>query len=248
MPHRHAPFLRPLVALAAVGALAGHAPARADALLQPWSAVGAPAAPWHAVGLPQQTKPMTRFSVVDVDGRRAVRIEAESSYGNLVHTLPPQEGAMHLSWRWRVERPLEASDLREKRGDDTELRVCVFFDEPMDDVPFVERQLLRVAQSRSAEPLPTATLCYVWDTQLASGTVLPSPFTRRLRYVVLETGNGRLDQWIAERRDVGADFLRAFGDEAKQRVPPVTGIAVGADADNTRGHSIAYVSELSLDR
>ncbi|MDQ6679691.1 MAG: hypothetical protein M3Y67_01830, partial [Pseudomonadota bacterium] len=40
----------------------------------------APAPPWHVVGLPQQTKPYTQFTVVDIDGKRALRIEADKSY------------------------------------------------------------------------------------------------------------------------------------------------------------------------
>jgi hypothetical protein len=72
--------------------------------LQPYAAAGsAPAAPWHVVGLPQQTKPLTRFSVADVDGKRALRIEAVESYGNLVHALSMEKAATKLSWRWRVE-------------------------------------------------------------------------------------------------------------------------------------------------
>jgi hypothetical protein len=30
-------------------------------------------------------------------------------------------------------------------------------------------------------------------------------------------------------------------------VPPLLGIAVGADADNTRSHSLAYVTDLNLE-
>ena len=47
------------------------------------------------------------------------------------------------------------------------------------------------------------------------------------------------------RRDVGADFTRLFGAESPT-VPPIIGVAVGADADNTKSHSIAYVSNLVL--
>lgn len=230
-------------------AIAGAAQAQAPTALTPIaSAAAQPPAPWHVVGLPQQTKPFTAFSAATVDGRRALRVEAEASYGNLVHPLDGKAGGApgRLAWRWRLEKPLDDSDLREKRGDDAALKVCAFFDEPLDSIPFADRQLLRLARSRSAEPVPAATICYVWDTQLAVGTVLDSPFTRRLRYVVLQTGKERLDRWIAERRDLAADWKRAFGDEAPQ-VPPLIGIAVGADADNTKGRSVGYVSDVVLE-
>ena len=89
--------------------------------------------------------------------------------------------------------------------------------------------------------MPAATVCYVWDAQLPAGTTLDNAFTRRMRYIVLESGTDRLDRWVAERRDVGADFMKLFGDESKI-VPPIVGVAVGADADNTKSHSVAYVS------
>ena len=220
----------------------------ADApLLTPLATAGeAPPAPWHVAGLPRQKKPFTRFSIVDADGRRALRVEADESYGNLVHPLPGLPPTLHLAWQWRVDQPLEAADLRNKGGDDTALKVCVFFDLPMDKVPFLERQLLRLARTQTPEPLPAATVCYVWDARLAVGTTLDNAFTRRMRYLVLQSGPAQPRQWQRERRDVAADFLKLFGAESAQ-VPPVVGVAVGADADNTHGHSVGHVADIVLE-
>lgn len=219
----------------------------ADPALAPFGAAGAaPTPPWKVVGLPQQSKPFTRFSVVDIDGKRAVKIEADLSYGNIVHPLKEYAAPAQLSWQWRIEKPIEAADLREKRGDDTAVKVCVFFDLPMDSVPFTDRQLLRIARGKTSDPVPTATVCYVWDAKLPAGTTLDNAFTRRMRYIVLESGTDRLNKWVAEKRDVGADFLKLFRDESTT-VPPIVGVAVGADSDNTQGHSVAYVSGIALE-
>jgi len=207
---------------------------------------GEPAAPWRVVGLPQQTKPFTRFSVVDLDGKRALKVESELSYGNLVHPLQWSTASAHLAWQWRIDEPIAGADLRTKGGDDTALKVCVFFDLPMDKVPFSDRQLLRFARSKTTDPVPTATVCYVWDQTLPAGTTLDNAFTRRMRYVVVRSGPQRLHQWVSERRDVGADFMKLFGDEA-QALPAITGIAIGADSDNTRSKSLGYVSGLELE-
>ena len=180
------------------------------------AAGAAPVAPWHVVGLPRQTKPFTTFSVIELDGHRALRVEADSSYGNLVHPLQIARPATQLSWQWRVENLIEAEDLREKQSDDTAIKVCVFFDLPLEHVPFVERQLLRVARSQSSEPVPAATICYVWDAHLPVGTAIDSPFTRRLRYKVLQSGPTRLHQWTAERRNLAADFAEMFGQESSE--------------------------------
>ncbi len=218
----------------------------ATPLLRPFSSDSEqPPAPWQVQGLPNQTKPFTKFAVVDLDGRRALRVQAEESYGNLVHPLSGLKSGLKLAWRWRVDKLVDGTNLNEKAGDDVALKVCVFFDLPLESVPFIERQLLRVARSQTGQALPAATVCYVWDSELQRGTLLPNAFTRRLRYLVLQSGAVQLRQWIDERRDIGADFLRLFGDEVSV-LPPVIGVAVGADADNTRGRSLGYVSDLVL--
>ncbi len=247
-------WTRRVAAWLASATMVGMAPGASaeGSLLHPWLELGAPPAPWHVVGLPGQTKPYTRFSVVDVAGVRAMRLEADHSYGNLVHptgaNATPNAGTLHLTWRWRIEQPLVGADLSVTSAEDTEARVCVSFDEPLEQVPFVERQLLRLARTRTSEPLPGATVCYVWSGTLQKGSVQVSPFTGRIRYIVLEAGAAdTMRSWVAERRDVIADFKRAFGEETRGAVPALVGVLVGADADNTRGHSVAYVADLRLD-
>ena len=204
-----------------------------------------PPKPWSFVGLPGQTKPKTRFSVVEIDGRKAVRIEAQESYGNIVHPMKYSGPKTSLSWDWKVETPIPGADLRSRQGDDTAVKVCVFFDMPLDLVPFVERQLQKVAQSKTTDPLPNATVCYVWDTNLPVGTELDNAFTRRMRYIVLETGPDKIGKWTSEKRNVNADFVKLFGAESP-KVPPIMGIAIGADADNTKSRSVSYVANIAL--
>ena len=228
--------------------LAALTPARAQApLLQPFGAAGSkPAAPWQVSGLPNQKKPYTRFSMVDLDGSRALRVEAQESYGNLVHPLTSDRAGLRLAWKWRVDELIEAADLRVKTGDDTAVKVCVFFDHPLEQIPFGDRQLLRMARSQTTDLVPGATVCYVWDTHLPVGTAIDNAFTRRMRYIVLQSGPSNLHQWKSERRDVGADFLKLFADESS-KVPPISGVAVGADSDNTHTHSLAHVMDVVLE-
>jgi hypothetical protein len=247
MVRRRLPTHRLGLALAcALSLVHGREALAAEPALAPFGAVGSPPqAPWHVVGLPQQTKPFTRFSVVDIDGKRAVKIEADESYGNLVHPLKVNAPA-HLAWQWRVEQPIEAADLRQKSGDDNAVKVCVFFDLPIESISFADRQLLRLARGKTSELVPAATICYVWDAHLAVGTTLDNAFTRRIRYMVLESGGEKLGRWVGERREVGADFSKLFGDESPT-VPAILGVAVGADSDNTKSHSVSYVSGVVLE-
>lgn len=205
-----------------------------------------PPPPWALVLLPGQTVPATQFRLTSLDGQTVLRIAAAGSYGNLVHPLPGVAGAGQLSWRWRVDTLNGSADLRRRAGDDSSLKLCLLFDLPLERVPFAERQLLRLARSRSPTPLPAATVCYVWDTRLAPGTRLDNAYSRRVRYLVLRSGPVAGGEWFTERRDVAADFRLLFADESPPDVPPLLAVAVGADGDNTGGHSLAHLADLTL--
>jgi hypothetical protein len=229
------------LATVVVACVAAAGAAAAAELISPAGSSTEPSAPWRTVGLPQQAKPLTRFTVVALDNQRVLRVEADQAYGNLIHPLADVRAGT-LAWRWRVEQTARGADLRRKSGDDAALKVCAFFDMPLAQVPFVERQLLRIASSRAGEALPTATLCYVWDEHLPQGTLLHNAYTHRVRYIV---SHGTPQRWSEEKHDLAADFQRAFGDDTLD-VPLLTAVAIGADTDNTGSHSIGHIDSLRL--
>jgi hypothetical protein len=199
---------------------------------------------WVSAALPSQKLPMTRFETVQIDGSAALRISASGSYGNLVHTFsPPAVAPGTLRWRWRLDTAIAGADLRSKAGDDAALKVCALFDMPLDRVPFVERQVLRLARSVSGQDLPAATVCYVWAPLAAPGEVIPNAHSRRMRWIVLQGQGSRPGLWQDESRSLQTDFLRAFGDETRT-VPPLIGVLVGADGDNTGGSGGGLVQGL----
>jgi hypothetical protein len=200
-----------------------------------------PSAPWTFAGLPDQKLPVTRFTVDVVQDRPVLRVEANGSYGNLIHRLDAAR-ADRLSWRWRVEQPLRSANLQTRQGDDVALKVCALFDMPRERVPFVERQLMRLAEARMGEPLPNATVCYVWDPSWPADHLIPNAHSRRVRYITLGASS---PQWQTVQRDLAADFLRAFGDETRT-VPRLQAIAIGADADNSGGQSLGFIADLQL--
>jgi len=208
---------------------------------------GTPAPPWRIAGLPGQKAPMTRFDIVALEGHHVFRVEAAASYGNLVFDMRRWRAGPGtlLRWRWRLERGLDASDLGTKRGDDTPLKVCALFDMPIDGLGLAERTSLRLARTVSGEHLPSASLCYVWDRLLPMGTTLANIYSARVRYVVVGSGEPRPGQWFSVERPLSADFMRAFGHETNS-LPPLLALAVGADADNTGGHSQGFIGDVML--
>ena len=208
---------------------------------------GAAPAPWRAVGLPGNKVPVTEFQILPLDGIRVLQLRADKSYGTLSHALPPRVPGptATLQWRWRLDQPLAHPNLRSKEGDDVALKVCAMFDMPLERLGFVERSVMRLARARSGEPLPAATLCYVWDPTLSPGTLLPNIYSARVRYLVLSGSEAPLRQWAAHSRNLQQDFLQAFGEESPT-VPPLIAIVLGADADNTAGTSLGYVDDVVL--
>jgi len=202
--------------------------------------------PWRFTSLPNKTP--TRFEVVQEGAQKVLKVEADQSYGNLVHaTRVPLNPSTTLAWRWRVDTFVEDANLRTRAGDDGAAKLCVFFDLPAERLSFGERTRLALARRTTGEEVPSEALCYVWDKKEARGTALVNAFTQRMRMVVLESG-AAADKaaFVSERRNLLADYKRAFGDEAGDTLPDVVAVAVSADADNTRGHGLAYFSDIDL--
>ena len=237
------PALLPLMAgLAAPAARAQQPPA-----LPPLVVGSSLGAGWQVANLPEQKPPATRYGAEGVQGRKALRLEAQASYGNLLYGWPGGPVPARLQWAWRVAQPNPGTDLRGKPGDDVAAKVCLSFDLPLAQVPFGERTLLRLARSRTGQNLPAATLCWVWGGPEAAGSFIDNAFSRRVRYVVLRTAAEAGGGWFEENRDVAADFRRAFGDEwpaSQPALPPLAAVLVGADADNTGGLSVAHIADL----
>lgn len=223
------------------------ASAQTQSLLKSFSgaADGPVPAPWRVVGLPGNKAPLLAPDIATLDGQQVLRLRSDKSYGTVSHALAPETGARFLQWEWRLDQALAAVNLRRKDGDDAALKVCAMFDLPLEKIPFVERNLLRLARRISGEALPGATLCYVWDTTLPAGTLLANAYTGRVRLRVLASGADALGQWQNQRRDLHADFLASFGDET-DTVPPLQAIVLGADSDNTLGTSLGFVKDLVL--
>ncbi len=204
---------------------------------------------WRVVGLPERyAKPVTAIDITPIEGTKVLRLKADSSYGNAVFATSGasvSSASASISFKWRLDKPLPNANLLAKDADDVALKVCLSFDMPLGNIPFAERALFRLAQFSSPDKLPTATLCYVWDTTLAVDTELANAYTKRLRYIVLNSGSAQLGKWQTHKRNIAADFKRAFGAES-DTTPAISAVLVGADADNTRDSSLAYVGDIAL--
>lgn len=196
---------------------------------------------WRLAKLPL-VKP-TEFQVATVGGVTGVRMDARNAGAALYRPVRVDpETTPLLRWRWRVDRAVDGADIRRKQGDDLPARLYVMFDYPLDRLPLIERSKIQLARSVAGELVPAAALCYVWNADLPAGTALWSPYSNRVRVVVVEGGRGRLGRWLDAERDVAADFRTAFGEQP----PAITGIAIGADTDQTGGTARGWFADIAF--
>jgi hypothetical protein len=187
----------------------------------------------------------TEYSLARVDGRIALRAQADASASALIHPLRADPAATPwLTWEWRVDTVLDRADASTREGDDFPARIYVLFDYDRSRLPLGQRARVAMAQMFRDEPLPLAVLCYVWDNRHAPGASFWSAYSDRVRIIVVRSGSRQAGSWVRESRDIAQDFREAFGE-----LPPVvTGIVVAADTDNTGERSVAYFGDISLSR
>lgn len=242
-------LLLPTLALAAL-ALAGCAskPVPAGIAGTPWAqatTLSGPgnAARWEHYRLPGKQE--VRFAGERIDGRDALSataVSAASLMRKRVRIEPHELGNLRFSWR--VPQLIEAADLAVREADDSPVRIVLAFEGDRSRFSARDAMLSELSRALTGEEMPYATLMYVWCNKRPAGTVIPNPRTDRIRKLVVETGAGRLNQWLEYERDIRADFERAFGE------PPgaLVGVALMTDSDNTRTSAHAWYGPLRLTR
>ncbi len=198
--------------------------------------------PWRHQPLPKVERE-NRFDLVEEGGRTVLRVRSEAAASTFAHPLAVDPAQTpRFSWRWKVSAPVRASDFTRKGGDDYAGRVYVLFDYPVDRLDLGDRIKFSLGRSLFGADLPTAAIAYVWGTAQPAGASGPNPYTDRVRMIVVESGAARAGQWVTIERDIAADFRAAFGEAA----PPITGIAISADTDNTGESVTAWFGDLQF--
>lgn len=182
----------------------------------------------------------TSYRVVPDDGRAVIRADADASASGLIFRLTADARAVPtLRWRWKVDGVVAGSDPGRKSGDDYAARIYVAFERPAGERGTLDR-MLRAMYGRD---LPDLGLNYVWATATPVDRILPNAYTDRVRMIVVESGTDKVGRWVDEERDIVADFRRAFGTDP----PPIAGIGIMTDTDDTGGRATAWYGDVSLE-
>lgn len=214
-----------------------------DALVNSsWAATSMPAP--AAEGWQHQAFPGKRPSFYHPEhkrGRDALMVRAHASASMVRQRLriePSELGQLRFSWL--VPQLIADADMAERDADDAPVRLVLVFEGDRSRFSARDAALSELSEALTGEPLPYATLMYVWCNKRPAEQVIHNPRTSRIRKLVLESGTGRLNQWLDYERDVRADFTKAFGE------PPGALLAVGimTDTDNTRSQTQAWYGRL----
>jgi len=182
-------------------------PAARFSRLQPWSR---DLDGWEPFIVERGAKP-TRYRLATVDGEVALEADAPKGFGSglwrKIH-INPREHPI-IEWRWRVPRDSMGAASRESPP----VRLSLGFDGDASRLDVEDRVKLRMAKALTEHGLPYASLLYVWKNDRKPETVYASPYTDRVRHIVVESGAQRADQWVTVRRNLLEDYRRVFGEE-----------------------------------
>jgi len=150
----------------------------------------------------------------------------------------------YLEWEWKIESVLEKGDLNKKDGDDFAARVYITFDYDPSNLGFRERMRYRLYKTFTSFDIPLRSLNYIWANKAEVGTTAESPFTNWVQYIAVQSGNDNAGEWFTEKRNILDDFREVFGEDP----PPISGITIMTDSDNTGETTRAYFGKITLSK
>ena len=201
--------------------------------------------------LPQGWQPLnlggakhhTDYTLVDDEGIIVMRAISENAASALVYPLRIDlEQYPIVQWRWKVDNILTRGNALRKDGDDYPARLYVLFDVDTLSLSWFERLKLESYHLLYGTYPPLAALNYLWANKQPIGSLLPNIYSARVQMFVVRSGEAQLGEWVMQERNLYEDYLRAFGEVP----PPVTGIAIMTDTDNTAERATAYYGDIRL--
>jgi len=178
---------------------------------------------WSRVRLDRRE---TAYGTTSFDGNTVLVATSDNSAAGYVRSLRmPAAARATLAWRWRIVHSLTDNDReRTRRGDDYVARVFALFG----DRPFKRGN---------------KALSYVWAGQEPAGAEYRNPVISDVATFVIRSGDEYAGRWMYEQRDLVTDYRTAFGEDP----PPLTGIAVVVDTDDTSSRAIAWFDDFRLE-
>jgi hypothetical protein len=127
-----------------------------------------------------------------------------------------------LNWSWRIANRLTGLNEQSKTGDDYAARIYVLV---KGGLAFWQ----------------TKAINYVWAGNTAKDIIWPNAFAGDHAMMVAVRGQeAPLNEWQSEKRNVGADLKKLFGEDIRT----IDAVALMTDTDNSHGQVSAFYGDI----
>ncbi|MCP3955173.1 MAG: DUF3047 domain-containing protein [Desulfobacterales bacterium] len=193
----------------------------------------------------KKIKQHTQYRLVNDSGQTVVRANSRNSASGLIRkiSIDPRKFP-YISWRWKVSSIYAKGDVTRKSGDDYPARIYITFAYNPDKSGIFEKAKYETARLLYGETLPLASITYIWANRAPPGLTIDSAYTGQSKMVVLQSGKAQANQWVTEKRNVYADYKKAFGREPTR----ISGVAIMTDSDNTGESTRAWYGDIVFSR
>lgn len=187
----------------------------------------------------------TSYTLVKDQNISVIKSQSNESASGLTKTVRfnPKEYP-YLSWRWKVNKAIPGTDVTSKSGDDYAARIYIIFKYEFEDLSEEEQSRVSWYKFFNGKLPPLATLNYIWGNKMAVGKIVSSPYTQRVKMVILKNKDSALQQWHIEERNIYEDYKKAFGEEPKD----VISVAIMTDTDNTKAMAESYFGDIVVSK
>ena len=199
--------------------------------------------------LPPDWKPLTfkkierhtTYKLVKDDNKVVIQAVAKASASGLTREIQinPKDYPV-VQWQWKVMNVLKKGNVRRKDGDDYPARIYITFKYDPGKLSLAEKAKYEAIKVLYGQYPPLSAINYIWESKVPLGTIVSNPYTDRVKMIVVESGEGKLNQWVNEERNLSADYKKAFGEEP----PIISGVAIMTDTDNTGESATAYYGDI----
>jgi len=207
-------------------AVAGVATAADQVVIENWKAY-----PLGTTGLPGDWKPQNwgtphyeNLKIVEDEGRRALYMKSANDSSTINKEIKGKvrlKDTPMLEWQWKSSVLPKGGNSCKKATDDQAGQIFVVW-------------------PRFPEQVRSRIIGYVWDTTQPVGTICKSEKTGTVTYVVVRSGSGELNKWVAETRNVVEDFKKIYGEAPED--PAI--LSASIDSNDTGTTSEAMIGAI----
>lgn len=177
---------------------------------------------WEPVKFEGRTEYTTPADEKDKNNKVLQARAASSASGLGTKINIPLKPSTTFTWRWRIDKvPPKGSEDVKKTFDHT-ARLFVAFKTGIG---------------------PPRTINYVWANKTPVGKTFNHPSSNRARFIVLQNGNEKANQWVTEQRDLYADWKQLFGDDEP---PAIVSVGLMTDSDGVATTVTGWYDDLKI--